>query len=42
VQFHADIRLALLKNFDVDVEQTFRDYKKFRSESKITVVGETQ
>jgi hypothetical protein len=42
VQFHADIRLALLKNFNMDVEQTFRDYKKFRSESKITVVGETQ
>ena len=42
VQFHADIRLALLKNFNVDVEQTYRDYKKFRSESKITVVGETQ
>lgn len=42
VQFHADIRLALLKNFDVDLEQTFRDYKKFRSESTITVVGETQ
>ena len=24
-----DVRLALLKNFNVDVEQTFRDYKKF-------------
>jgi len=42
VQFHVDVRLALLKNFNVDVEQTFRDYKKFRSESRITVVGETQ
>ena len=42
VQFHVDVRLALLKSFNVDVEQTFRDYKKFRSESKITVVGETQ
>ena len=42
VQVHIDIRLALLKNLNVDVEQTFRDYKKFRSESKITVVGETQ
>lgn len=40
VQFHADVRLALVKNFNVDVEQTFRDYKKFRSESKITVAGE--
>jgi hypothetical protein len=42
VQFHVDVRLALLKNFNEDVEQTFRDYKKFRSESKITVVGESQ
>jgi hypothetical protein len=42
VQFHVDVRLALLKNFNVDVEQTFRDYKKFRSESKITLVGESQ
>jgi hypothetical protein len=30
-----DVRLALLKNFDVDVEQTFRDYKKFRATTKI-------
>ncbi|MBI3476710.1 MAG: hypothetical protein HY010_13340 [Acidobacteria bacterium] len=42
VQFHADIRLALVKNYDVDVEQTFRDYKKFRTESTFTVVGESQ
>ena len=42
VQFHIDIRLALLKNFDVDVEQTFRDYKKFRTESTFTVIGERQ
>ena len=40
VQLHIDVRLALLKNFDVDVEQAFRDYKKFRSDTKITVVGE--
>jgi len=42
VQFHADIRLALVKNYDVDVEQTFREYKKFRTESTFTLVGETQ
>jgi hypothetical protein len=30
-----DVRLALLKNFDVDVEQTFRDYKKFRATTKL-------
>jgi len=42
VQFHIDVRLALLKNYDEDVEQTFRDYKKFRADTKITVVGEIQ
>ncbi len=35
-----DVRLALLKNFNVDLEQSFRDYKKFRTSSKIVGVGE--
>jgi hypothetical protein len=30
-----DVRLALVKNYDVDVEQSFRDYKKFRSSTRI-------
>jgi len=42
VALHVDVRLALLKNYNEDVEQTFRDYKKFRTDTKITVVGETQ
>jgi len=42
VQFHVDGRLALFKGFNADVEQTFRDYKKFRADTKITVVGETE
>jgi len=37
-----DLRLALLKNFRVDVEQTFRDYKKFRTDAKIVGIGEVQ
>ena len=37
-----DVRLALLKDFNIDLEQTFRDYKKFRSSSKIVSVGEVQ
>ena len=41
VAFHIDVRMALLKNFNVDLEQTFRDYRKFRTETKFTVVGET-
>ena len=42
VQFHVDGRLALFKGFNADVEQTFHDYKKFRADTKITVVGETE
>ena len=42
VAFHVDVRLALLKNFNEDIEQTFRDYKKFRTDTKITVVEETK
>jgi hypothetical protein len=33
-----DVRLALLKNSNVDVEQTFRDYKKFRASSRILAI----
>jgi hypothetical protein len=40
VAVQIDIRLALVKNFNEDVDETFRDYKKFRTDSKITVVGE--
>jgi hypothetical protein len=40
VQLHFDARVALFKSFDEDVEQTYRDYKKFRTDTKITVVGE--
>jgi hypothetical protein len=35
VNLKFDVRLALLKGFNVDAEQTFRDYKKFRTDSKI-------
>jgi hypothetical protein len=37
-----DVRLGLVKNFDVNLEQTFRDYKKFRSSSRVIAVGEVQ
>jgi hypothetical protein len=37
-----DVRLALLKNFVVDLEQTYRDYKKFRATAKIVSVGDVQ
>jgi hypothetical protein len=40
VQLHLDARIALLKNYDLDVEQTYREYRKFRTDTKITLVGE--
>jgi hypothetical protein len=40
--FKIDVRLALVKNFDVDVEQTYRDYKKFRTSARIVGVGEVK
>jgi hypothetical protein len=42
VQFHLDARIALFKGYNEDVEVSFRDYKKFRTATKMTVVGETQ
>jgi hypothetical protein len=41
VSAHVDVRLALLKNYNEDVEQTYRDYKKFRTETKITMGAST-
>ena len=40
--FKLDARLALLKGFKIEDEQTFRDYKKFLTDAKITGVGEVQ
>jgi hypothetical protein len=37
-----DVRLALLKNFNVDLEQSYRDYKKFRATAKIVSVGDVK
>jgi hypothetical protein len=37
-----DVRLALLKNFNVDLEQNFRDYKKFRATSRVLAVEDVQ
>jgi hypothetical protein len=31
-----------LKNFDVEDDITYRDYKKFRTDTKIIPVGEVQ
>lgn len=37
-----DVRLALLKTFNMEMEQTYRDYKKFRATAKIVGVGDVQ
>ena len=37
-----DVRLALLKNLNVDLEQSFRDYKKFRATSRVLAVEDVQ
>lgn len=38
----ADARIALLKGINIDEDVTFRDYKKFRSETKILSAGEAE
>ncbi|HET7890806.1 MAG TPA: hypothetical protein VFL34_04750 [Candidatus Sulfotelmatobacter sp.] len=38
--FKVDARVALFKGFNIDGEQDFRDYKKFRTSSKIVGMGE--
>jgi len=40
VEIHLDARVALFKAYDEDIELTFHDYKKFRTDTKMTVVGE--
>jgi hypothetical protein len=37
-----DVRLALLKNFNLEDDITYRDYKKFRTQTKIIPIGEAQ
>jgi len=42
VAVKVDVRLALLKNFNVEQEQSYRDYKKFRATARIVGVGEVK
>jgi hypothetical protein len=37
-----DARLALLKDFNLEDDITYRDYKKFRTDTKIVPIGELQ
>lgn len=40
--FKVDARLALVKGFRLDGEESFRDYRKFRTSSRIVGLGEVQ
>ena len=40
VRMNLDARIALFKNLNYDVTQTYRDYKKFGSQTKITIGDE--
>jgi hypothetical protein len=42
LSFKVDARVALLKEFNINGEQEFRDYKKFRTSSKIVGMGEVK
>jgi len=42
VTFKLDARVALFKGFNIDGEQEYRDYKKFRTSSKIVRMGEVK
>lgn len=42
IAFKIDVRVGLLKNFNRDAQQTFRDYKKFSTDSRILGVSEAQ
>lgn len=42
VAIHVDVRLALLKNYNVEQNITYKDYKKFHAESKIVGMEEVK
>ncbi len=42
VALKLDARIALLKNFNVEEDVTYRDYKKFRTDARIVPLGEVQ
>jgi hypothetical protein len=42
IDVKVDVRLALVKNFNVEDDITYRDYQKFRTDTKIIPAGEVQ
>ena len=42
VMFRLDAKVALLKHFSIEEESTYRDYKKFRTDTKIVPLGNVE
>ena len=42
MEVKVDVRLAVVKDFNVEDDFTYRDYKKFRSDARIVPLGEVQ
>ncbi len=42
ITFKVDARVALFKGYNIDGDQEYRDYKKFRTSSKIVGMGEVK
>ena len=42
VTFKVDVRVALFKGYNLDGDQEYRDYKKFRTSAKIVGMGEVK
>jgi hypothetical protein len=42
VAVHFDAKLALLKNIDIDQDVTYKDYKKFQSQTRIVGMEEVK
>jgi hypothetical protein len=42
ISVKVDVRVALLKEYNVGMEQTYHDYKKFRASARIIAVGDVK
>ncbi len=40
IALNVDVRLALLKNYDIALDNTYSNYKKFRTDTRIVPLGE--
>jgi hypothetical protein len=42
LNFKLDARVALFKGYNEESEQTYRDYRKFRTDARVVGVGEVR